>query len=252
MLERFAGGKRLLDVDDAIWLTGNSNFSESIAAGCKGVIAGNEYLADHYRREGNKTWVVPTSIDTALWMPATRTRNGTWTIGWIGSLSNLPFLYQVEEPLANFLAEHSDARLLIVSDMEPAFEQLPNNSWRFEPWSREREVELVQQMDVGLMPLPDTEWTLGKCALKMISYMAVGLPVVVSPFGVSKELLAQAAVGLAAVALDDWYKSLRALYFDRKQGDEFGATGRELVVKRYSVAANVSLLARIFQEVANA
>src|ERR1043165_517232 len=93
-LERFAGRRRIFDVDDAIWLLSKDGFSEKIVGLCDGVIAGNDYIAEHYRRAGaRKVWVVPTSIDTQRWKPAsTRSSQSNWTIGWIGSASNLPFL----------------------------------------------------------------------------------------------------------------------------------------------------------------
>src|SRR6266851_2740925 len=84
-LERFAGSKRFFDVDDAIWLTSDSAFSEEIALGSDGVIAGNRFLAEHYRRAGAKVWVVPTSINTQVWTPPPRKEKEPWVIGWIGT-----------------------------------------------------------------------------------------------------------------------------------------------------------------------
>src|ERR1700737_4101203 len=49
-LEGLTGRPRLFDVDDALWMNGRPEFSERLAASCDGVIAGNEFLADHYRR----------------------------------------------------------------------------------------------------------------------------------------------------------------------------------------------------------
>ncbi|HEX8775519.1 MAG TPA: glycosyltransferase family 4 protein [Pyrinomonadaceae bacterium] len=251
-LERYAGRRRLFDVDDAIWLLSETRFSERIAELCDGVIAGNQYIADHYRAHGaRRTWVVPTSIDTDLWRPGTRLReSASWTIGWIGSQSNLPYLYEIEEPLADFLNGHGDAQLLVVCDREPAFKKIGGRALRFERWSPASEIGLVQEMDVGLMPLPLTEWTLGKCAFKMISYMAVGIPVVVSPVGVNREVLEQASVGFGADTRDEWYDALRLLYEDRGLGPKMGVAGRRLVEDRYSVNSNVVALADIFREVA--
>lgn len=251
-LERYAGRRRLFDVDDAIWLLSETRFSERIVELCDGVIAGNQYIADHYRAQGARcTWVVPTSIDTNVWRPheyvSARAR---WTIGWIGSRSNLPYLYEIEEPLADFLNDHDDAQLLIVCDSEPAFKKIGKSAVRFERWSPESEVRLVQEMDAGLMPLPLTEWTRGKCAFKMISYMAVSIPVIVSPVGVNREVLGQAEVGLGADTADGWYDALRVLYEDRELGRKMGVAGRRLVEEKYSVNSNVVALADIFREVA--
>jgi len=267
-LEPKAGKKRVFDVDDAIWLPyqekSNEDFSADIVKHCVGVIAGNEYLADHYRKLGSKVWLVPTSIDTDIWKPAARTDTDKWTIGWSGSWSNLKFLEAIEEPLADFLAKHLDSRMLVVSDRPPSLKKLPRDSWLYVPWSMQNEVGLVQLMDVGLMPLPDTEWTRGKCGFKALSYMAVGLPVILSSAG-NNEILpiilttsgSDAAkrlrdeVGIGASSLPDWYKALEQLYEDRELAKKMGVSGRQLVTKHYSVEVNVVKLADIFHEVAN-
>jgi glycosyltransferase involved in cell wall biosynthesis len=252
-LERFAGKRRLFDVDDAVWLLNETGFSERIAEQCEGVIAGNQFIADHYRPHCKRVWVVPTSIDTEVWKPAPQqsAQGSQWTIGWIGSASNLPFLYEIEGPLAAFLSRHKEAHLRVVCDREPAFKKIPQASRSFVRWTAESEVRLVQEMDVGLMPLADTEWTRGKCAFKMISYMAVGLPVVVSPVGVNSLILRQGEVGLAAAALDEWYDALCALFDDEARAREMGAAGRRVVEEHYSVSRNVSALADIFRETAS-
>jgi glycosyltransferase involved in cell wall biosynthesis len=247
--ERLTGQKRVFDVDDAIWLPYKSDFSAAIVKKCHGVIAGNSFLAAHYAKHGARVWLVPTSVDTDTWRPAAG-GDHNWTIGWTGSWSNLKYLYRIEEPLAAFLAQHSDSRLLVVCDRRPTFKQLPIKSVHFTRWSAAGEVRLVQQMDVGLMPLEDSEWAQGKCGFKMLAYMAVELPVVVSPTGVNAEILGQCQVGFAATSTKEWYDALEALYEDRKLGARMGAAGRRVVEEHYSVKTNVPKLAEIFREVA--
>src|SRR6266550_1015595 len=248
-LERWAGTRRLLDIDDALWLNA-PHFSEGLARLCDGVIAGNEFIAANYKQCGARVWTVPTSLDTAHWRPAHSGQHENWTIGWTGTSSNLKFLYLIEEPLADFLSQHREARLLIVCDKQPSLRKLPANSWRFVRWSPVNEVALVQSMDVGLMPLPDTEWTRGKCALKMIMYMAVGIPAIVSPVGVAKEILDQHEVGLAARSPNEWYEALRLLFQDKETAAQLAANGRKLVEKEFSVDINAPKIAAVIREIA--
>ena len=97
--EGWAGRKRVLDVDDAIWLpyesAYESDFSAEIARRCDGVIAGNHFLQQHYERIGTRVWLVPTSVDTEAWQPPGARPSRPWTVGWIGSWSNLKFLYEI-------------------------------------------------------------------------------------------------------------------------------------------------------------
>jgi hypothetical protein len=249
-LERFVSRPSVLDVDDAIWLTGQSGYSERVASQCFGVIAGNSFIAEHYRTFARHVWIVPTSVDTDRWRPRAGGGGEVWTVGWIGTSGNLDYLSAIEQPLSNFLRRRSDARLLVVSDREPAFEKLPAGAWRFEQWSEQREVELVASMDVGLMPLPDTEWARGKCGAKMLLYMASGLPVLVTPIGSNAEILSLGKVGLGPRAPEEWSEGLDNFYSDRDLAAQCGAAGRRIAVQSYSVKANSARLAQIFRDVA--
>ncbi len=250
-LERFTGRPRIFDVDDALWLASEPGFSERIASLCDGVMAGNEFIAAHYRGVAAKVWVVPTCVDTDLWIPRRERPAGEeWTIGWTGSSSTLPYLAALEEPLADFLAERPEVRLLVVAERPPDLPLLPQHQWRFEQWAPSAEVSLVQRMDVGLMPLPDSDWARGKCALKMLLYMAVGIPAVVSPVGVNREILERGDAGLPAARPGDWHSALSRLFEDRAAAERMGREGRRVVERFYSARDNADLIARIFQEVA--
>jgi glycosyltransferase involved in cell wall biosynthesis len=92
-------------------------------------------------------------------------------------------------------------------------------------------------MSVGLMPIDDTLWSRGKCSYKMLLYMACGVPVVVSPFGMNKDVLAQADVGFGAVSDEDWMTAIGRLLDDAAQARATGMRGREVVERHYSLAA---------------
>ena len=249
--EHLAGRKRVFDVDDAIWLPYSRDFSAEIVEHCDGVIAGNRFLAEHYEKLGARVWLVPTSIDTDIWRPANKEMGkemgAKWTIGWVGSSANLRFLHTIEEPLADFLAQHRDSRLLIVCDRPPSFKKL---TCEFVQWTMENEVSFVNHMDVGLMPLDDSELARGKCGFKMLSYMACGIPVIATPVSVNGEILLRDEVGIAAQTSNQWFEALTRLHCEYALGLRMGKAGRKLVEADYSVATNARLLAEIFRVVA--
>ncbi|MGZ9928063.1 glycosyltransferase, partial [Escherichia coli] len=62
---------------------------------------------------------------------------------------------------------------------------------------------------MGLMPLPETEWALGKCGFKAIQYMALGIPAVVSGIGANKVIVPNGQAGYLCTTQDDWYTALK-------------------------------------------
>ena len=124
---------------------------------------------------------------------------------------------------------------------------LPPEKVRFVPWNRESEATALHSMSVGVMPLIDTKWSRGKCSFKMLQYMAVGLPVVVSPVGMNLDVLQKADVGFAAACHDEWYEALSALYDNWTLQVKLGRAGRKVVEQFYSADTVAGELADIFK-----
>jgi glycosyltransferase involved in cell wall biosynthesis len=141
------------------------------------------------------------------------------------------------------LAKVAQFELVVVADVEPTF------SWagvqvRYIPWTPETEVESLHLMDIGLMPLKDDEFQRGKCGAKAITYMAVGIPAVVSPVGVNIEIVTPGINGYHCATDEDWICSLRKLIQQEALRIEMGQSAREAVVLRYSIK---SLLPRMIK-----
>jgi glycosyltransferase involved in cell wall biosynthesis len=105
----------------------------------------------------------------------------------------------------------------------------------FIPWSPENEVRTIQEMSMGLMPIDDTLWSRGKCSYKMLLYMSCGVPVVVSPYGMNAEVLAQGDVGFGAVSTDDWVAKIRWLLDNEQAGAQMGRNGRVVVEAHFAL-----------------
>jgi hypothetical protein len=203
-----AAPRALFDFDDAIQL----RHPEAIAAICAragNVIAGNEALAGFARSHASRVTVVPTAIDTDRWTPGARDGK---TVVWTGSAENLKHLAGIRPQIK--------APLRVVSNRRPDFE------CEFVPWSRETEVDALRSAAVGVMPLPNDEWSRGKCGFKLLQYMACGLPCVASPVGVNAEIVGE--TGVLTGAWEEGIASALAMS---------GAAARARAEEHYSVRA---------------
>jgi len=235
-LEPFLHRPVLFDVDDAIWLLspGHERATRAVARRAACVVAGNDYLADWFGSVAPAVERVWTAVDTQRFAPVPR-HDGPFVVGWTGSGSTLRYLRAIAPALARFLVEADDARLVVMADAFVELPQLPPDRVDLVRWSPAGEAEVVRGFDVGLMPLGGGEWAKGKCAFKMLQYMACGVPSVVSPVGMNAEVLAMAEVGLAAATDDEWVEALLTLYRDRDRALSLGRGGRALAERSFSV-----------------
>lgn len=212
------------------------------------VVAGNDYLADYARRAGAKhIELVPTVIDLERYPVVPDIAKHGFNVGWIGSPGSSRYLSLVA-PALNELGQDSQVRLTLVgagSDFRVdgiATEQLP--------WSEDSEVERMRQFDVGIMPVPDDPWARGKCGLKLIQYMACGLPVIASPVGVNTEIVEHGINGFLASTTQEWIDAFAALRTDRCLARRMGESGRTKVEKAYAVQVTGPQLANILKRAA--
>jgi glycosyltransferase involved in cell wall biosynthesis len=249
-LEPFTKRPRVLDVDDAIWVHRGGISASRLAKMCDHVICGNRFLAEGFSRWNQNVSVLPTPVDTNRFVPRTGTNNGSRpVIGWQGQPSNLVYLYQIETALHRVLQKHPQAVLRIVSDKRPVFKSIPADRVDFVRFTWEREVTDIQEMTIGIMPIDDGIVSRGKCSFKMLLYMACGVPVVVSPFGMNREVLEKGEVGLGAATEDDWVNCLDFLLQRADERERLGKNGRATVLQHYSVDVLASQLAETLRAV---
>jgi glycosyltransferase involved in cell wall biosynthesis len=246
-LERWTGRPRLLDVDDAIWLKARFRSADRLAARCDGVICGNDWLAEHFSSANAAVHIVPTAVDTRRWAPVARHEDAhAPVIGWMGTGGNLPFVYGIEDALREVLAAVPAARLLIVSDCRPQFVTLDPKRVTSRRWDPAREVTDMHDMTVGLMPLADTPWAQGKCSFKMLQYMACGIPAVVSPVGMNRQVAAKGGA-ITASTTQEWSNAIVSLCRDPGMARSLGAQGRAVVERDYATETIAKQLAGIYR-----
>jgi glycosyltransferase involved in cell wall biosynthesis len=235
------------DFDDALYCdTGDGPFYRRLApkaAKLAGVlrtvdrvVAGNDTLANWAADRHRDVVVVPSCVDPSTYEPkrdytvATRPR-----IGWIGSWSTEQHLLAIA-PALRVLGDRLGARLVVVGAPGRHMGVLEDMVERI-PWSLSVQREALASFDIGVMPLPDTPYSRGKCGYKLLQYLAAGVPAVASPVGVNREILARAGAP-SATTTDEWTETLTAL-LEAPAADRaaLGARGRRVVVDSYSYDA---------------
>jgi glycosyltransferase involved in cell wall biosynthesis len=209
---------------------------EDLVAGAAVVLAGNETLAGWAREHNPRVRVQPTPVDTDVFRPPTRPREieSSGVVGWVGSPTATYCLMALRAALGRVGHRHRYA-LRVVGAGERI--EVPGVPVRQSPWQLDTEVDDYRSIDVGLYPLPDNEWTRGKCGYKALVYMATGAVPVVSPVGVSEEIVEHGVRGFHASSDDEWAESIHRLLEDRELRTEMAVRGRAFVEERYSVRA---------------
>jgi glycosyltransferase involved in cell wall biosynthesis len=207
------------------------------------VVAGNHYLAAEARKwripeDAEKVVrVIPTCIDLSrypLQDSNKRNSDGAFRLVWIGSSSTLQ---GIEDKSALWKAigqNQTGARLRVICDRFPRFDGL-----EVEPrtWSSASEALHLAEADVGVSWIPDDPWSRGKCGLKVLQYMAAGLPVVANPVGVHLEMVRPHITGFLPQSESEWVEAVDWLRRHPAEAQAMGRRGREIAEKEYSIQA---------------
>lgn len=254
MIKR-AGVPIVFDFDDAIFIRYKSptngylsylKFPGKIKDICRmssHVITGNEYLADYARQANKNVTVIPTAIDTNKYhfreKPDT---DDKIVIGWTGSHSTVKYLDTLRTVWQR-LAKEENFRLRVIG--APHYE-IDGVDVEVIKWQSATETEDLQPLDIGVMPLTDDIWTRGKCGMKALQYMALGIPAVCSPVGVNSDIIQDGQNGLLAASTDEWVKKLKSLIRSADFRKKLGAAGRKTIEQTYSAKIQAPRVYQIF------
>ena len=243
----------VFDFDDAVWLPregGNpllralhrERAVQDILRCAASVIAGNEFLAEYARRFNQNVTVVPSCIDISKYPrgnPDLRVGATGAIVGWIGSRTTLPYL----KPLGPVFKQLGVAPRVIASG-DPG--QLGFDV-EFRPWRLETEMEELAEIGIGIAPLPDTPWERGKCGVKVLQYMACGIPVVASAVGVQNRIIQHGENGFLVITEAEWIERLRMLLADAAVRARLGAAGRRRVEEKFAVTCAAAQVAAVLR-----
>lgn len=257
----FFGKTVVYDFDDAIFLPNTSQVNsflrlwrchrniDKIIRLSDCVIAGNDYLKNYALKFHKNVFVLATAVDTNRYIPATENShnaNEKVVIGWIGSATTLDFLNPMREIFTRLSKQFTNIRFKIVGG-DFLIDGLSNVISK--PWSLDEEIEDLKTFDIGIMPMPDNDWTNGKCGFKAILYMSMGIPCLCSPVGVNKEIITDGVNGFLAKSQEEWMKKLSHLIENPQLRRRLGAAGRRTVEDKYSLKVNAPKYLEIFKKV---
>jgi glycosyltransferase involved in cell wall biosynthesis len=239
----------VLDLDDAVHLRRPRRPGEApgesawrlakFGSTCRSmdlVVACNQMIAAVAAPYARRLEVLPTPLDPQVGSADARDKAGAPTVVWVGMPENLAYLDLVRPALARLASRHG-LRLRVVCSEFPEWKDVPIERVT---WSAESESGALETAHIGIMPLSDDAWAEGKCAFKLLQYMAWGLPCVASPVGANSQAVIHGTTGFLARTLDEWERSLGSLIRDRESCAAMGKAGLEHLRLHYGVGAYVA------------
>ncbi len=240
-LLRRVSHRLVFDFDDAIFCNTDGTPSRTrmarfaaMARTCDHVFAGNAFLAGNAAAFNPAVTLVPTCVDAARYRVEADKPADSLDLVWIGSHSTRKYLAEAMLWLKVAADAVPGLRLKIIADFD-----LPGCGVTTLPivWRADSEARELASSHIGIAPMRDDDWSRGKCALKVLQYMAAGLPVVSSKAGANAEVIVDGETGFLVSTTAEWAARIAQLAGDGELRRRLGEAGRRLVETDYSIEA---------------
>jgi glycosyltransferase involved in cell wall biosynthesis len=246
--------KIIFDFDDAVWMPGtirtfysrfrSYNKVAKVIQWSTATAAGNNFLLDYANTHTDKAVWLPTVVDTERLHNKIKEQTAqVVTIGWTGSFSTNYYMNTVAEALAKLNKKYG-TNFLVISNSDP---KLNNVKYDYLEWSHTDEIQDLLKADIGIMPLLDGDWELGKCGFKAIQFMALGIPVVASNIGANKDIIEHGIDSFLYDTMEEWMTYMEKLIENPQFRAEMGLQARKKVETQFSVRANLDKMIQLFK-----
>lgn len=231
------GHKILVDYDDATFASYESSTLlkdkiRRVMGGSRTVLVGNQYLESYARQYARDVVQLPVALDLSRYIHKTEYRiaGERPIVGWVGTPITSEYLLHAAE-VFQLASKRVDYTLRCIG-APPGF-SIPGVKVEAQPWSEATEAAEIRQFDVGVMPLPITSFTAGKCAFKLIQCMACGVASIGTALGANCELIHDGSNGLLASSYGEFAAKLSGLLEDADLRARLGREGRITVERRH-------------------
>ena len=210
------------------------------------VIVCTDHLKQYALQFNPNVTDISSTINTETYFVNNRYSNNKGiTIGWTGSHSTAPYLHLLDNVLRTIQEKYS-VRIKVIGDKNFC---IPGVDIQTQDWVLETEVSDLQEIDIGLYPLPDEEWVLGKSGLKPKQYMALGIPAVCTRIGAVLDFIKDDSNGFLAETEEEWTEKISRLIENPDLRKRIGLAGRKTIEERYSVHKNAPTYLNIINKV---
>jgi len=238
LLFRLLAKRLIYDFDDAIFLKkpGKVKYITRVS---DRVITGNAFLAEYAGRMNRNVVTIPTCIDTEKYRPSVpHGGENKIVIGWIGTPTTSVYIKSIADALRSISEKFPSVEIRIIGGSLKNSDGVPGV---LKDWTLDDELRELQGFDIGIMPMPDDDWTKGKCAFKLIQYMSVGIPSVASPVGMNRSVIEDGVSGFFASTSSEWVEKLSTLIGSAELRKSMGDNARRAVEERFSLKKNSTL-----------
>jgi glycosyltransferase involved in cell wall biosynthesis len=257
-LYRLFSRRMIYDIDDLAFMGRTTKYNSLVArfrgpskyfylmSAADHVITCTPYLDSTVRKYNSRTTDISSTINTDKYVPIENYANDhKLVLGWSGSHSTVPYL-RLLEPVLRRLREQYDFKLLVIGTSSFDIDGIDVEAI---PWNESTEVRDLRRIDIGLYPLPNEEWVLGKSGLKALQYMALGIPTLATAIGTNFRVMENNVSGFLVESDDEWLTQLANLLREPDLRRRIGQSGRDRVQRYYSVHANEPVYLGIFEGV---
>ena len=208
------------------------------------VVNSNQHreFAERYARHVR---MIPILVDgnEYSYEPSAPREEGPVRVGWTGSRTTASNLGMIESSLQS-VSRRSDAEIVLIGGEEY---DLDGVTYDARTWSAETEVAELRRLDIGLLPAPDSEWNRRKFYMKLIQYMALGVPPVCTPIGANLEVIEHGVDGLFARGPASWTRAIERLIEDAVLRRSMGTAAARKAHQEYTVQARAQDVIEAFR-----
>ncbi len=213
-----------------------------------------DYLAEVFKKYNKNVVVLPNSIDFDKWKSLPLIKTDEIRIGWMGGWSHYEDWCSISGALEEIFKKYSYLNLKLVlmgMHFKGTTKNIPEDKVEFYFWEKYNAYPLklsTLNIDIGLIPLVDTEFNRCKSSIKFYELASLKIPTVVSnviPYNLDVK---HNVTGLLYNNKKEFVEQLSKLIEDKALRKEIGENAYAEVHYRHNIDITIEKYATVYKE----